>query len=260
MSEQQQAPAAAPAAETAAAAPAPATRPGENPRARGHSPARDQREAAPVDPERKLKIGSGEYTERQIVDAMAEQAVASAKRHALPADPNGYEVKFRDDFQQPVGIEFQFCDDDGPGLTNAKAFAHRHGLDQAAFSEMLELHAASQMDGLMAQKRFAELEDKKLGERGGERLGSVHQWLSAFAGEKGAAAVMAGIVTARQVEAFEDLMRAFSAQGGSDFNQSHRQQQEEQGKIAGFESMNFVQRRMAQMSMRGPLGGRRGDD
>jgi hypothetical protein len=49
------------------------------------------------------------------------------------------------------------------------------------------------------------------------------------------------------VKTFEGLMQQFSSQGGADFSQSGRSQQEAQpGKIAGFENMSFTQRRAAQ--------------
>lgn len=213
----------------APAAPAPApergAQPAENPRSRGHSPARDQREQAPVPAERKISVGSGEYSKQQITEALAHKVEHDTRRAALPQNPAGYEVKFNDGFVQPLGVEFKFCEENPDhryGLGAAKQFALKHGLDQAAFSELLELHAATQFEGIRSRDDFVKGEVKKLGSAASERVSAVHRWFIGRLGEAHARDMMAGLVTARQVEGFEKLMQAFSDQGAAAYRQDGR--------------------------------------
>ena len=242
--------------------------PAENPNARGHSPARDQREQQQdAAPERKFRLGIGEFTEQAITDALTAKAEADVKRQAVPTEPSGYQVKLPDSFVQPVGADFQFCEDDPQqryGLTGAKNFAAKHGLDQSGFEELLSLHVATTFEGDRLAREFNAEQDRLLGEKGNERLGAVYSWMENMAGADGAKALMAGVVTARQVAAFEGLMQRVISQGGTQFTQSHRDNAPpDPGKISGYENMSFEQRRVFQMNQTAgkqtyvPPGGRR---
>jgi hypothetical protein len=173
-------------------------------------------------PARKLSVRGKEYDEQAILDAMAEQAERTVKKQGLPQNPSGYETKLPGNFVLPHGLEFKFCPEDAPGIDQAKQFALAHGLDQSAFEQMLSIHAATTLAGESARREFARTEELKLGSYGNQRLTDAHTWLKSMAGDDGAAALMVGVVTARQVEAIEALQRRFSAQGGTSFTQSGR--------------------------------------
>lgn len=60
-------------------------------------------------------------------------------------------------------------------------------------------------------------------------------------------AQMKAYPVAAMVETFEGLMQQFSNQGGADFTQQGRSEQEQPaGKIPGYDNMSFTQRRVAQ--------------
>jgi len=101
---------------------------------------------------------------------------------------------------------------------------------------------------------------KQLGAAGPTRIEAVATWLNARAGADGKAVgdFLRQYPSAQIVKALERVMRYQSGQGGADFSQSHRAQQEDPGRIPGYENMNFAQRRAAQM--RQQFGGGRNDE
>jgi hypothetical protein len=130
-----------------------------NPRAQGHSPHRDQREAAaaraagdppapatdpqnPSDPSvasaEKIKIGKYELSEAELAGMMDRQAQDDLRKATVPPTADAYKLEISPDAKLPGGVEFKF-DGNDPGLIAAKNWAHSKGLDQAGFSEMLTL-------------------------------------------------------------------------------------------------------------------------
>jgi hypothetical protein len=256
-----------------AAPPPEYSRPGipENPRSRGISPARDFREGqqrqqqAPGassgegqgqgqgQGQQSQGDGSGTpqtlegFTPEQIREAIAHKVESDTRKAALPQDPRGYKTELPADFKPPEGVKFEFNQQD-PLLKTARDLAHKRGIDQETFSDMLGLYAATQIGQhqQLAQARTAEL--AKLGTAAQERINGIDTWLHARAGQSADVMVaqLKNFPVAGMVEMFEGLMRQFSNQGGADYSQSGRQQQETGGKIPGYENMNFVQKRAAQ--------------
>jgi hypothetical protein len=261
----------------APAAPAPALNPAprppeptrstmvENPRARGHSPAIDARAQQAQSPPQSqpqpqpqqpppetIRIGDAEYAAADVHAAMAERAEAQVRKSGLPSAPEGYEVKNSANFQLPEGVKFQF-DLKSPELATARKFALANNLTQEQFSGMLDLYVATQVGGLTNQQRLRDANLQQLGAAAPQRIEAVSTWLAARAGKEGQA--MANMLrqfpAVALVKGFETLIRQFSSQGGVDFSQQHREAANtEAGKIAGYENMNFQQRRAAQMAER----------
>jgi hypothetical protein len=235
----------------------------------GEQPASDagqqgqQQQQAPA-AEQKIRVGDAEYDAADLQSAIAERAEAQVRRSGLPSAPEGYEVKNSAGFQLPEGIaKFEF-DMRDPTLAAARKFALTNNLTQEQFSGMLDLFVASKSGELLNQVRAREANLAALGAAGSQRVESVATWLQARAGGDGRAVgnFLRQYPSAPIVKAMESLMRAFSSQGGADFSQSHRDQAEEAGKIPGFENMNFIQRRVWQMTQAAqrPRGGdRRGE-
>jgi hypothetical protein len=107
----------------------------------------------------------------------------------------------------------------------------------------------------------------QLGAAAPQRVEAIATWLSARAGKDGAQVgnFIRQYPSAPIVRAMENLIKQFSSQGGAEFSQSGRTQEEEAGKIPGYENMSFTQKRAAQMAQmmsrpgyRG--GGRRGGE
>jgi hypothetical protein len=231
-----------------------------NPRARGHSPAVEQREAAaaraagelpaaqdpqaPAHSTEKLKVGKYEVSEAELASMMDRQAQDDLRKATIPPTPDAYELKISPDAKLPGGVEFKF-DGNDPSMVAAKAWAHSRGLDQSAFSEMLTLyagHVAGQNAALAA--RSAQ-EVAKAGVNAPQRVDAVGKWITGEMGEADAAPIRATIVTDAHLRFYEKLMNKVSSQGAASFSQSHRAAPETSG-IPGYDKMSFEQRRQAQ--------------
>jgi hypothetical protein len=216
-----------------------------------------QQQNAPAGDRRMLEIDGNQYDENDVRSAIAEGAEAASRKATLPASPDAYEIKLPDDFVAPEGVRFEFNKND-PALKAARELAHKRGIDQATFSEMLGVYASTQMGSAIQNAQLRDANMKQLGVAGPQRAEAVATWLQARAGKDGQ--VMANWLrqypAAHIVRAMEGVIRAFSNQGGVDYSQSHRAAQEEQaGRIAGYDNMSFAQRRAAQMQQqfgRGP--------
>src|SRR5665213_401909 len=148
----------------------------ENPRARGPSPARDQREdaaaraagelpAVAVDPNNqpahsseKLKVGKFEVSEEELASMMDRQAQDDLRKATVPPTPEAYKLEISPGAKLPGNVEFRF-DGNDPALIAAKAWAHSKGLDQSAFSEMLTLYAShvAQQETALTERSRAEI-------------------------------------------------------------------------------------------------------
>jgi hypothetical protein len=235
----------------------------ENPRARGHSPAIEQREAAAAkagnppeqpaaaDPNapvehstEKLKVGKYEVSEAELASMMDRQAQEDLKKLTLPAAPEGYEAKLPEGLKLPGGIEYKFNDAD-PTMVAARNWAHAKGLSQGEFSEVLGIyanHIATEQAALAARSAA---EVAKAGVNAPQRLDAVNRFVIAEMGAADAKQINALIVTDSMLRYHERMMQKISNQGAASFSQSHRTAPEANG-IPGYETMTFEQRRQAQ--------------
>jgi hypothetical protein len=236
----------------------------ENPRARGHSPAVEQREAAaaraagepPQDPgavdpaaaaaasTEKLKVGKYEVSEAELASMLDRQSQDDLRKATIPPSPDAYELKISPDAKLPGNVEFKF-DGNDPGLVAAKNWAHARGLDQSAFSEMLTLYAShvAQQDAVLAARSREEV--AKAGVNAPQRVDAVGKWITGEMGEADAAPIRATIVTDAHLRFYEKLMNKVSSQGTASFSQQHRAAPDT-NPIPGYENMSFEQRRFAQ--------------
>ena len=207
-----------------------------------------------------MKLGETEYTESQVRDALAHKAEQDVCRQSLPQSPDGYEVKLPAGFEAPVGVKFEF-DMNDPGLARFRELAHARGMDQQTFSDALGLYAANKIGEQQKLGTARAAEMGKLGSAAEARIGAVETWLKSRIGAKAGlfVAQMRNYPVAAMVEGFEDIIRQSSNQGGADFNQSGRQQQEQKPNIPAFDGSNFAQVRAAQdtYSARPPQTGTR---
>lgn len=188
---------------------------------------------------------------KHVNDLSAFKAEADVRKQAIPASPDKYEVKLPEGFKPPEGMQFEFKVDD-PAMIEARKAAHEMGLDQAGFSRLLGVYAANKLGELQATNAGRDAQKALLGSAADTRIDQVATWLEAKVGDKAKVmiATLKQFPVAANVEALEGIMRLFSAQGGTSFNQSHRETETEQGKIPGYENMNFAQRRAAQMNQK----------
>jgi hypothetical protein len=234
-----------------------------NPRAVGHSPARDQREAAAAraageappaadqqqetpaatGPGEKFKIGKYEVSEQEVRELMADKAARELRAASVPPTPDAYKLEISPDAKLPGDIAVKFDPSDA-GLIAAKNWAHSKGLDQSAFSEMLTLYAShvAQQEAALAEVSRAEI--AKAGANAPQRMDAVTRWITAEVGEADARPIRATIVTDSHLRFYEKLMNKISSQGTASFSQQHRVAPDTGG-IPGYENMSFEQRRFA---------------
>lgn len=86
----------------------------------------------------------------------------------------------------------------------------------------------------------------KLGSAGSQRIDAIAIWLKSQVGAKanGIVAQLRNYPVAAYVEAFEQLARDGSNQGGSNSGRSH--EEPIHSKIPGYDQMSYAQRRAAQ--------------
>jgi hypothetical protein len=233
----------------------------ENPRARGHSPAVEQREAAAAraagepppgdDPQapaanttEKHKIGAYEISEGELGEMMTRQAADDLRKATLPAAPESYEAKLPADLKLPAGQTYTFNQND-PSLVAARNWAHSKGLSQDEFSQVLGIYAShvAGEQAILAERSRQEI--LKAGVNAPQRMDAVGKWITGEMGEADAKPIRATIVTDAHLRFYEKMMQKISSQGAASFSQSHRAAPETNG-IPGFEKMSFEQRRQAQ--------------
>ncbi|MET4240721.1 hypothetical protein [Bradyrhizobium sp. RT10b] len=231
----------------------------ENPRARGHSPARDQREAVaetagdnvhrpdggpPAAPSAKVQVGKYEIAEDELAAMMDRQAQDDLRKATIPPTPDAYKLEISPDAKLPGGVEFKF-DVSDPSLVAAKNWAHSKGLDQSAFSEMLTLYASHVAQQQAALAEISRAEIAKVGVNGPQRVDAIGKWIRAEVGDADAKPLLATMVTDAHLRFFEKMQHKITNQGGASFSAAHRVAPEA-NKIPGYDNMSFEQRRYAQ--------------
>jgi hypothetical protein len=192
--------------------------PGEPPAADAGQQQQQQQRQQTAPAGQKIRVGEAEYTAADVESAIAERAERASARATLPASADAYEIKLPEGFQAPQGVSFEFNKAD-PMLKAARELAHRRGIDQATFSEMLGVYASTQMGQAIQQAQMRDVNMRQLGAAGPQRVEAVATWLQARAGADGKmfANFLRQFPSAPIVKATEALMRAFSNQGGADF-------------------------------------------
>jgi hypothetical protein len=236
----------------------------ENPRARGYSPAVEQRQAAaeraagepPQDPAavdpaaaaaastEKLKVGKYEVSEAELASMLSRQSQDDLRKATLPPSPNDYKLELTPGAKLPGEVEYKF-DANDPALASLRNWAHGKGFDQSTLSEMLTIYATheAQQSAALAARSAQEL--AKAGVNAPQRIDAVGKWITGEMGEADAKPIKATIVTDAHLRFYEKLMNKVSSQGTASFSQSHRAAPES-SPIPGYENMSFEQRRQAQ--------------
>jgi hypothetical protein len=233
----------------------------ENPRSRGYSPARDQREAAaarageppaaddphapPANSVEKVKIGKFEISEADLAGMMDRQAQDDLRKATVPTTPDDYKLELSPSAKLPGEVEYKFNAGD-PSLVALRNWAHAKGFDQSTLSEMLTIYATheAQQNAVLAARAREEV--AKAGVNAPQRVDAVGKWITAEVGEADAKPIRATIITDAHLRFYERLMNKISSQGTAAFSQSHRAAPDTGRDIPGFENMSFEQRRHAQ--------------
>lgn len=194
-------------------------------------------------------VGKPKDTFGQFVkDHVAFKATEDSKRLTLPAKPEDYTFALPKDFKAPDGVDVTLNDKD-PLVPLYRQWAHKNGVTNDAFSDGLGMLAAMRVSEVQAMKAGEAAQLQTLGANGTARVTAVHNWLTAQLGD-GAKPFTDFPLIAAQVEGFEKIMQKFATQGAGGPNSAHREQPEANGKIPGYETMSFEQRRHAQEQRR----------
>lgn len=191
-------------------------------------------------------IANADEEERYIRETVARDAAVQSRKLTLPTKPEDYKFGLSPNFKAPQGLEFKLNEAD-PMVAQYRAFAHKHGLDQAQFTEGLDLIAAVRLGDEQTFQSAKTAELGKLGPNAAARITAVTQWLAASAGDKAAGMIKVLEMAPRAdtIEAFEGIIQKSQSQGAAPFNGSGRTQSDP-AQIQGYEQMNFAQRRAAQ--------------
>jgi hypothetical protein len=181
----------------------------------------------------KKAVRAEDFT-RDYNDLTAFKTEADVRKAAIPASPDKYEPKLPADFKAPEGMEFQLNAED-PALKQFREIAHKKGMDQDTFSEALGAFAAVKIAEHQQLTAGRTAEMAKLGATADTRIDQVATWLTAKVGDKAAPMIaqLKQFPLAANVEAFEGIIRAFTAQGGTNFNQSGRETEPTAAKSLG---------------------------
>jgi len=187
---------------------------------------------------------SGQVRAKEFTAFLGLAEAQAARIAARPEKPDGYALEFPKEFKPEIPLTF---DDKDPRLAELRNFAHEQGWDQGTFSKVLQIEAARHIAEHKAMTAAIAARDKALGPNAAARITAAQTWLESVLGKDRGAAVIDRMVLHTDVEALEDLQKAFTTQGAASFNNNGRDRQVPQTEeIPGYDNMSFEQRRAAQ--------------
>jgi hypothetical protein len=117
----------------------------------------------------KLQVGDMILSADDIKTLMTQKAANDLKATQVPPSPEGYTAELPKEFKVPPGIEYKF-DTSNPAFVDARAWAHREGLTQSQFSQLLSFHANTQIAEQVQIGNAAKAELAKLGDHATARV------------------------------------------------------------------------------------------
>jgi len=169
----------------------------------------------------------------------AFKASDDVRRATLPPSPTDYKAELPADFKVPDGVNFQFNAND-PLLAQAQAVAHKAGLSQEQFSQLLGIYAGGQVASAQQIQTARNAEVAKLGATGPARIDALTTFFRAYLGEADGNAVMARAFTAADVQRLEKMVSKITGQGGAAFRGNGREPPQPAGLVTNeqFARMN----------------------
>jgi len=161
----------------------------------------------------------------------AFKASDDVRRATLPGSPNDYKAELPTDFKVPDGVTFQFKTDD-PLLAQAQAVAHKAGLTQEQFSQLLGIYAGGQVSSAQQIQTARNAEVAKLGATGPARIDALTTFFRAYLGEADGNAIMARAFTAADVQRLEKMVSKITTQGGARFSGNGRTAPDQPGRLS----------------------------
>lgn len=158
-------------------------------------------------------------------------AAEQVRRNSLPANPDAYKVSTSPAFKAPTGVEFKLNEAD-PAWTQARAWAHKHGLSQEAFAEGIDFVAARDLAQNTAIEAARTAELAKLGPNATARIDALNTFFTGLLGPEQGRQIGRMMVTSDIVEALEKAVAKFSSQGAASFPQHGREPPEPAGRVS----------------------------
>jgi len=172
----------------------------------------------------KIRVGEFEVSEGEVRDMLAEKAQRDLARAQIPADANGYKLELSADLPLPAGIEIRFDNpDDSASVQAVQEWAHKTGLSQGQFSEMLSIkaHREAANHQIIAERARAEVD--KLGSTGPQRIDALTKWIRSEMGDIDGRPIVASMCTAAHVKFYEKLFNKVVNGGAGSFRQTGRE-------------------------------------
>lgn len=131
----------------------------------------------------------------------------------VPDEPDGYELKLPEDFEQPDPDNPIEVNPDDPMVQVAREFAKANNFTQAQFESLVTLEVQrQQVENELLENRLGE-EKEALGSKAQQRIDAVTSWLGAKLGTEHANALIGTMFTKVQVEGFEKLIELAKGSG-----------------------------------------------
>jgi hypothetical protein len=181
--------------------------------------------AAAAEGQERVKFGDVELTPEEIAAAVEHKAAADSRKLTLPQKPDEYLLDLPKDLILPEGVRIEFKPDDkfkGPAIAKLREYALEQGWDQAQFSKVLGLYAASQVHELTMLRDARAAEVKKLGDAGPARVDALCTWIDATQSPDIAASMKLMLVNERIIVGFENIMHRQVNQGGGNYSAARR--------------------------------------
>jgi hypothetical protein len=193
----------------------------------------------------KFKIGDVVLSAEEWAATAADKAARDSAKLTLPATPGDYRAELPADLVLPQGVEWKFNEAD-PTLALARQFAHKSGLSQTQFAELVGIYASGKIAEASKIRDAIQGERAKLGATGTARLGAIERFYIATYGEADGRIKTARILTADDVRIAEREIALASQQRPGGFSPSREAPPGSNGSIPGYDKMTFEQRRAAQ--------------
>jgi hypothetical protein len=128
--------------------------------------------AAPVDTGEKVKVGEFETTEAELRDLLAGKAERDLARADVPAQPTDYKIEIPATADLPEGTAVALKSDQATAamIDAAQRWAHKNGLSQAAFNELVAIQAHGVIAEQQNYARLSAANLEALGARGPQRI------------------------------------------------------------------------------------------
>lgn len=134
----------------------------------------------------------------------AFKAEFDVRQQDVPKD-GAYKIEIQG-VEVPEGMELN-VNEDHPMAKPVKEWAKKHNATQTMVNELVAIQAQTEIAKATQFKADLAAEKTKLGESGQARIDAVKTALTGRLGER-AAPLLAGMITAEQVEAYEALLRS----------------------------------------------------